>query len=184
MLRSTSHRSSYPSRASRSCGSLGWGATGSASARIGFSPRCSWAAVGVRRDTLLQVAAYSRACWRTWPLPEIVTTEALALNQSIAAVLLHIYAMRMAAVFTISTTTIGLRTGLLPRWLAFSGYATSLILLLGIRVTLGSNCSSLSGSCFLASTPSSRLLTIDLPTGISSTRLWEQPLTERDSRNS
>lgn len=64
------------------------------------------------------------------------TTEALALNQSIAAVILHMYAMRMAAVFTISTATIGLRIGFLPRWLAFSGYAMALILLLGIKVTL------------------------------------------------
>ncbi len=66
----------------------------------------------------------------------IAMTEALALNQSIAAVILHMYAMRMAAVFTISAATIGLRTGLLPRWLAFSGYAMSLVLLLGIKVTL------------------------------------------------
>ncbi len=66
----------------------------------------------------------------------IALTGALALNQGIAAVILHMYAMRMAAVFTISTATIGLRTGLLPRWLTFSGYAMSLILLLGIKVTL------------------------------------------------
>ncbi len=66
----------------------------------------------------------------------IVTTEALALNRSIAAVILHMYAMRMAAVFAISTATIGLRTGLLPRWLTFSGYAMALILLVGMKITL------------------------------------------------
>ncbi len=66
----------------------------------------------------------------------VAVTEALALNQSIAAVILHMYAMRMAAVFTISTATIGLHTGLLPRWLVFFGYAIALILLLGIKVTL------------------------------------------------
>jgi hypothetical protein len=43
--------------------------------------------------------------------------------------------MRMAAVFTISTATIGLRTGFLPRWLVFAGYAIALILLLAIDVT-------------------------------------------------
>jgi len=43
--------------------------------------------------------------------------------------------MRMAAVFTISTATIGLRTGFLPRWLVFAGYAIALILLLVIDVT-------------------------------------------------
>ncbi len=72
----------------------------------------------------------------TASIRSIAATEALALNQGIAALVLHMYAMRMAAVFTMSTATIGLRTGLLPRWLAFSGYAISLILLLGIRVTL------------------------------------------------
>jgi len=49
--------------------------------------------------------------------------------------ILHTYAMRMAAVFTISTATIALRTGFLPRWLVFAGYAIALILLLAIDVT-------------------------------------------------
>jgi hypothetical protein len=57
------------------------------------------------------------------------------LGRRIGALVLHIYAMRMAAVFTISTATIGLRTGFLPRWLAFSGYATALVLLLAVEVT-------------------------------------------------
>lgn len=48
---------------------------------------------------------------------------------------LHIYAMRMAAVFTISTATIGLRTGFIPRWLGLSGYAIALVLLLVVGVT-------------------------------------------------
>ena len=43
--------------------------------------------------------------------------------------------MRMAAVFTISTATIALRTGFIPRWLGFSGYAIALVLLLAIDVT-------------------------------------------------
>ena len=45
------------------------------------------------------------------------------------------YAMRMAAVFTISTATIGLRTGFMPRWIGWSGYAVALVLLLAIGVT-------------------------------------------------
>lgn len=48
--------------------------------------------------------------------PPVAPMEALVLNQNIAAVILHMYVMRMAAVFTISTATIGLRTGFLPRW--------------------------------------------------------------------
>ncbi len=53
----------------------------------------------------------------------------------VGRVVLHIYAMRMAAVFTISTATIGLRTGFIPRWLGLSGYAIALVLLLAIEVT-------------------------------------------------
>jgi hypothetical protein len=50
-------------------------------------------------------------------------------------VILHTYAMRMAAVFTISTATIGVRTRSIPRWLAFSGYAIALVLLLVAGIT-------------------------------------------------
>jgi hypothetical protein len=61
--------------------------------------------------------------------------EVSGLGRRVGAVVLHIYAMRMAAVFTISTATIGLRTRFMPRWLAFSGYAIALVLLLAIDVT-------------------------------------------------
>jgi hypothetical protein len=47
-----------------------------------------------------------------------------------AADLPGVYGLRMAAVFTMSTTTIAARLGLVPRWLARLGYATALVLLL------------------------------------------------------
>jgi hypothetical protein len=56
-------------------------------------------------------------------------------GRRVGAVVLHTYAMRMAAVFTISTATIGLRTRFIPRWLAFSGYAIALVLLLAAGIT-------------------------------------------------
>jgi hypothetical protein len=56
-------------------------------------------------------------------------------GRRIGAVVLHTYAMRMAAVFTMSTATIGLRTGFIPRWLAFSGFGIALILLLAVDIT-------------------------------------------------
>ena len=62
--------------------------------------------------------------------------EVWVLGRNIAAVLMNTYAMRMAAVFMFSTSTIGLRTGSIPRWLAFSGYTIAIVLLLGIKVTL------------------------------------------------
>jgi hypothetical protein len=55
-------------------------------------------------------------------------------GRRIGAVVLHTYAMRMAAVFTMSTATIGLRTGFIPRWLAFSGFAIALVLLLAVDI--------------------------------------------------
>jgi len=45
---------------------------------------------------------------------------------------LNVFAAKMAGVFTISTSTIVLRTGILPRWVAFLGFACALVLLLVI----------------------------------------------------
>ena len=67
--------------------------------------------------------------------PSGAPNEFWGLGSRIAAVVIHTYAMRMAAVFMISTATIGLRTGFMPRWLGFSGYAIALVLLLVIDVT-------------------------------------------------
>jgi hypothetical protein len=48
-----------------------------------------------------------------------------------AAGLAGVSGMRIAAVFTMSTTTIAARLRLVPRWLAMLGYAAALVLLLG-----------------------------------------------------
>ena len=53
----------------------------------------------------------------------------------ITALLLNVYAMRMAAVFMISVATISLRTQVIPRWLAFSGYASAVVLLVSIGIS-------------------------------------------------
>ena len=42
------------------------------------------------------------------------------------------FGMRMAAVFTISATTLAARLQVVPRWLAMLGYATAAALLLGL----------------------------------------------------
>jgi hypothetical protein len=44
--------------------------------------------------------------------------------------LVSVYAMRMAAVFTQSVSTLAMRTGALPRWVALLGYIEALALLL------------------------------------------------------
>ena len=50
-------------------------------------------------------------------------------GRRVSYTLLTVYAMRMAAVFTISTTTIATRLGIAPRWLTVLGFATGVILL-------------------------------------------------------
>jgi hypothetical protein len=44
--------------------------------------------------------------------------------------LVSVYAMRMAAVFTLSVSTVGLRTSAFPRWVSYTGYVVALVLLL------------------------------------------------------
>ena len=46
--------------------------------------------------------------------------------------LMTVYAMRMAAVFMLATSTILLRTRLAPRWIVASGYAVAILLLVTV----------------------------------------------------
>ena len=48
---------------------------------------------------------------------------------------LYIYAMRMAAVFMIVVSTIGMRLGVFPRWLVVTGYLAALVLILNVSYT-------------------------------------------------
>ena len=45
--------------------------------------------------------------------------------------LISVYAMRMAAVFTLSVSTLALRTSALPRWVSIVGYVVALVLMFG-----------------------------------------------------
>ena len=47
--------------------------------------------------------------------------------------IMNLYAVKMAAVFMISTSTLAIRTGFFARWIAFLGYAFALFLLLSGR---------------------------------------------------
>jgi hypothetical protein len=50
-------------------------------------------------------------------------------GRHITDALINLFAMKMAGVFMISASTIGLRTAIFPRWVAFSGYACAFVLL-------------------------------------------------------
>jgi hypothetical protein len=59
----------------------------------------------------------------------------LAVGRGATAILLNVYAMRMAAVFTLTTVTIARRTRIVSRWLEVAGLATALVLLAGIGIS-------------------------------------------------
>jgi hypothetical protein len=59
----------------------------------------------------------------------------LALGRNVATSLLNVYAMRMAAVFTLTTVTIARRTQIVSRWLTLAGLACVVVLLIGIGIT-------------------------------------------------
>jgi hypothetical protein len=62
-------------------------------------------------------------------------SAALTLGRNSTSILLNTYAVRMAAVFTLTTVTIARRTDIVPRWLWVSGLVAALILLIGSNVT-------------------------------------------------
>jgi hypothetical protein len=61
-----------------------------------------------------------------------IANETYYFNRHISDALLNLFAMKMAGVFMFSTCTIGLRTAIFTRWLALSGYACALVLLVVI----------------------------------------------------
>jgi hypothetical protein len=57
-------------------------------------------------------------------------TGVWAFGGNISQALISVYAMRMAAVFTLSVSSVALRTGAIPRWVVGLGYAAALLLLI------------------------------------------------------
>jgi hypothetical protein len=59
-------------------------------------------------------------------------SDILTFSRAITYSILYVFAMKMAGVFIISTTTVGLRTEVMPRWLGWLGYALAAVLLLSV----------------------------------------------------
>jgi hypothetical protein len=57
------------------------------------------------------------------------TSSSYLYGRQVVAQIFNIYALRMAAIFLISQATLWLRTGVMPRWMAFVTYAVALVLL-------------------------------------------------------
>ena len=61
--------------------------------------------------------------------------ESWGVWRNITFITLNTYAMRMGAVFILSTTTIALRTGVVPKWLGVVGYVVAVGLLVGVGLS-------------------------------------------------
>src|SRR5271157_1575133 len=62
----------------------------------------------------------------------LVQSGAYALGRAEIAQMMHIYAMKMAGVFMITTSTISIQTRVFPHWMAVVGYGLALMLLLSV----------------------------------------------------
>lgn len=63
-------------------------------------------------------------------------SELAVFGQTLLMTLTKTYALRMGAVFMISTATIWLKTGLMPRWLTGMTYAVALVLLIASDISM------------------------------------------------
>jgi hypothetical protein len=62
---------------------------------------------------------------------EMINSTTLHFARAVAYNIMNVYAIKMAGVFMISTSTVALYTGFAPRWIAILGYALAVILLFG-----------------------------------------------------
>jgi len=66
----------------------------------------------------------------------LVPTGAYVLGRAQVYQTMNVYGSKMAGVFMFSTSTILLRTEVVPRWIAFTGYALGIILLLSVGIVV------------------------------------------------
>lgn len=64
---------------------------------------------------------------------ELLGSPTFTFARAVTYEIMNLYAVKMAAVFMISTSTLAIRTGIIARWIAFLGYAFALFLLLSGR---------------------------------------------------
>ena len=63
----------------------------------------------------------------------LLGSATFTIARAITFEIMNIYAIKMAGVFMIVTSTLGIRTGFIARWMTFIGYAVALLLLLSGR---------------------------------------------------
>jgi hypothetical protein len=83
---------------------------------------------------LFASVAVSRGLLETFATPDrlAASSETFAVGRAMAYALMNTFGVKMAAIFMFVTSTIGLRTAVLSRWVSFVGFALGVILLLVI----------------------------------------------------
>jgi len=80
-------------------------------------------------------ALASGLIWVATNAPEILTTPgAYAVGRAELYQTMNVYGIKMAGVFMFSTSTILLRTAVVPRWIGYLGYGLAKVLLLSIGI--------------------------------------------------
>jgi len=62
---------------------------------------------------------------------ELMNSASFRFARAASYIVANVYAIKMAAVFMVSTSTVVIRTGIVPRWIAFLGFLLAMILLIG-----------------------------------------------------
>ena len=62
---------------------------------------------------------------------ELINSVTFRFARATAYIIMNVYAIKMAAVFMISTSTVVIYTGIVPRWIAVIGFILACILLIG-----------------------------------------------------
>jgi hypothetical protein len=62
----------------------------------------------------------------------LIESGLYAFGRTVTYEIMNVYTMKMAGVFMITTSTLSLRTGIIPRWMAFLGLALALFLLFSL----------------------------------------------------
>jgi hypothetical protein len=64
-------------------------------------------------------------------LNELTNSTTFRFARAATYVIMNVYAIKMAAVFMFSTSTVVIYTGIAPRWIAYLGYFLAILLLIG-----------------------------------------------------
>jgi hypothetical protein len=62
---------------------------------------------------------------------ELIKSSTFRFARAAAYIIMNVYAVKMAAVFMFSTSTVVIYTTIAPRWIAYVGYVLALVLLIG-----------------------------------------------------